>query len=113
MPDAEVPRLSLSQWLVLCVICEKPTRGFAIAKLLAADGSLGQVWRVPRQVIYRGNAATGHGDAGRPEGGMGVAGQAGDPCRDVRSELLLKLALLDRAGTDPRYLLQAQQAQRG
>jgi hypothetical protein len=30
--------------------------------------------------------------------------------RDVRSELLVKLALLDRTGTDPRELLQAQLA---
>ena len=31
--------------------------------------------------------------------------------RDIRSELMVKLALLDRSGTDPRDLLQAQLAQ--
>ena len=31
--------------------------------------------------------------------------------RDVRSELLLKLALLDRAGADPQALLEAQRRQ--
>jgi PadR family transcriptional regulator AphA len=31
--------------------------------------------------------------------------------RDVRSELLVKLALLDRAGADPQPLLQAQREQ--
>ena len=39
-----------------------------------------------------------------------MAGQAGHN-RDVRSELLAKLALLDRAGTDPRPLLDAQREQ--
>ncbi len=133
MPVCEEPRLSLSEWLVLCVICERPTHGFAIAKLLAADGSLGQVWRVPRQVIYRAmrrlellglirTAGEQHSGTGpvrslatvTPAGRRQVKAWLGRPvshARDVRSELLVKLALLDRAGTDPRGLLEAQQAE--
>jgi DNA-binding PadR family transcriptional regulator len=53
MPDPQAPRLSLSEWLVLCLVCEKSTHGFAIAGLLGPEGSLGQIWRVPKQVIYR------------------------------------------------------------
>jgi PadR family transcriptional regulator AphA len=39
-----------------------------------------------------------------------MAAPAGHP-RDVRSELLVKLALLDRAGEDPGDLLRAQRGQ--
>ena len=46
------PRLSLAEWLVLCLISEGPTHCFAIAGLLAHDGSLGQVWYVHKQVVY-------------------------------------------------------------
>jgi DNA-binding MarR family transcriptional regulator len=53
MPDLQAPQLSLSEWLVLSLICEKPTHGFAIARMLGPGGSLGQVWRVPKSVIYR------------------------------------------------------------
>jgi DNA-binding PadR family transcriptional regulator len=88
------------------------------------------VWRVPRQVIYRAmqrleaialirTAGTEHSGAG-PVRQLATATPAGRKeawawlgrrvthAREVRSEMLVKLALLDRAGTDPRYLLQAQ-----
>jgi PadR family transcriptional regulator AphA len=133
MPDREVPRLSLAEWLVLCLICDKPTHGFAIAAQLTAEGSLGQVWRVPKQVIYRamqrleqlgliraaGEQHSSHGPVRSlsettPAGRRAAAAWLSRPAvhaRDVRSELLVKLALLDRAGADPRQLLRAQQAQ--
>jgi DNA-binding PadR family transcriptional regulator len=38
---------------VLCLVCEGPTHGFAVAGLLAEDGSVGRVWHVPKQVVYR------------------------------------------------------------
>ena len=47
------PALSLSEWLVLCLICEKPTHGNAITSLLAPGGDLGQIWRVHKSMIYR------------------------------------------------------------
>ena len=53
MPQPREPRLSLAEWLVLCLVSEEPAHGFAIAGLLAHDGSLGQIWHVPRQVVYR------------------------------------------------------------
>lgn len=49
-------RLSLAEWVVLCLISEKPTHSFAIASLLAKDGSLGQVWHVQKAVAYRAAA---------------------------------------------------------
>ena len=41
---------------VLRLVGEKPTPGFAIARLLARDGSLGRVWHVPKAVAYRSAA---------------------------------------------------------
>jgi DNA-binding PadR family transcriptional regulator len=133
MPAREEPPLSLTESLVLCLVSEGPTHGFAIAKLLAADGSLGRVWRVPRPVVYRalqrleqlgltktvGCEPTAQGPVrtvlqATPRGRATAATWLAAPARharDVRSELLLKLALLDRAGADPRPLLEAQRRQ--
>ena len=133
MPDCEVPRLSLAEWLVLCLICEKPAHGLAIAAQLGPEGSLGRVWRVPKQVIYRAmqrlewlglvRAAGEQYSSKEPVRSLSRATPAGRRAaaawlsrpvvhaRDVRSEFLVKLALLDRAGADPRELLRAQQAE--
>jgi DNA-binding PadR family transcriptional regulator len=53
MADPSQPRLSLAEWLVLCLVSEAPTHGFALARTLSEDGELGQIWRVPKPVIYR------------------------------------------------------------
>ena len=53
MPQQRGPGLSLAEWLVLCLVSEKPMHGFAIASLLAEDGSLGRVWHVRKAVVYR------------------------------------------------------------
>jgi len=124
------PSLSLAEWLVLCLICEEPAHGFAIARLLGAGGTIGQVWHVPKPVVYRalqrleqlGLAHTTHQQSssqgpvrslvdatggGRELASAWLTRPAGHN-RDVRSELLVKLALLDRSGADPRPLLDAQ-----
>lgn len=46
-------KLSAAEWVVLCLVSEKPTHSFAVASLLAKDGSLGQVWHVQKAVVYR------------------------------------------------------------
>ncbi len=128
----ESERLSLAEWLVLCLVREEPTYGLVLVGLLARDGSLGQVWSVPKAVIYRalprlealglirtvGEERTSQG----PVRSLYEATQAGEAAatawlgtpvqhpRDVRSEFMVKLALLDRSGTDSRDLLQAQLA---
>ena len=68
MSQQRGPELSLAEWLVLCLVSEKPMYGFAIAGLLAEDGSLGRVWH--------GGAACVT-DSGRGCGGPG--GRAGSP----------------------------------
>jgi DNA-binding PadR family transcriptional regulator len=122
--------LSLSEWLVLCLVCEQPRHGFAIARLLTADGAMGEVWRVPKPVVYRalqrleelGLVRTAEQQpssqgpvrsliAATEPGREAAAAWLATPVahtRDVRSELLAKLALLDRAGHDPQPLARAQ-----
>jgi len=124
--------LSLAEWLVLSVVREEPTHGFAIAALAGARGEIGRVWRLPRPIVYRalqrlrdadlvsavGVEETSHGPARTvvevtPAGAAAVWSWLARPVvhvRDVRSELMVKLALLDRAGADPSGLLTAQRA---
>src|ERR1700745_3230915 len=146
----EPERLSLAEWLVLCLVREEPTYGVVLVGLLARDGILGQVWSVPKAVVYRAlqrlevlglirtlgeqrtrqgpvrspyqatpaggaaGAAAARGPAPRPyrappAGEAAAAAWLGTPVqhpRDVRSELMVKLALLDRSGVDSRDMLQ-------
>jgi DNA-binding PadR family transcriptional regulator len=125
------PSLSLAEWVVLSVICERPTHGFAIAQLTAADGELGRVWQVPRPIVYRALARLAAADlisaegiepgqgpqrtiyAATADGREGAAAWLQTPVqhvREVRSQLLMKLALMHRAGLDPGGLLHRQQA---
>src|ERR1700680_4650890 len=125
------PSLSLAEWTVLAVVSERPTHGFAIAQLTAPGGELGRIWHIPRPVIYRaigrllesGLVTPDAVEAGRgpqrtiytvtPQGREAAAHWLDTPVqhvRDVRSHLLVKLALLDRAGIDPAGLLKRQKA---
>jgi PadR family transcriptional regulator AphA len=137
VPEASRPPTDLSPgaWAVLGAVREGPTHGFAVAQLLAADGALGQIWTVARPMVYRELAKlTGLGlvaerSTQRSQRGpartivsVTAAGRAalerwlGEPVehiRDVRSLLLLKLALLARADEDPGPLLSAQRERFG
>jgi PadR family transcriptional regulator AphA len=115
------------------VIAEGPTHGWAITRELAAEGALGRVWTVPRPVVYRSiTTLTQHGFAestGEAASGRGPqrtilrvtrSGRSAlarwldrpvDHVRDVRSEFLLKLALLDRAGRSRDELVAKQLAE--
>ena len=127
--------LSLPEWLVLCIVCEQPTYGFAVAGLLSRDGRMGRISHVSKPAIYRavlrlehlglvqvtGQQHTSQGPdcllvtATQP-GCTAARGWLRTPVthgRDVQPELMLKLALHDRAGGDPRGLLTEQRAQFG
>ena len=127
----EAPSLSLAEWVVLTLISEKPTHGFAISVLTEHDGELGRIWHLPRPAVYRalarvqeaGLVAAESIQPGRgpqrtiyaitPPGQEAVEAWLSTPVqhvRDVRSHLLMKLALLDRAGRDAADLLTRQQA---
>ena len=126
---SEEPSLSLPEWLVLAILSQQPLHGFAVAQLTAAGGELGRVWQIPKAVIYRAIGRLLEAGLITPEGtepGLGpqrtvyTATPAGSAAaqrwlltpvahvRDIRSHLLLKLALLDRAGEDPADLLRGQ-----
>jgi PadR family transcriptional regulator AphA len=122
--------LSLAEWLLLCLVREQPAHGHALAELLDRSGSLGQIWSVARGVVYRdlqrleflglirtaGEQQPSLGPARwvletTPEGQTAARAWLRAPvehARDVRSELLVKLALLDRAGSDSQALVEAQ-----
>lgn len=131
--DASEPALSLAEWLVLCLVSEESRHGFAIARLLDSGGELGRIWRVPKPVVYRAlqrleqlglvasaelqPSSTGPARvpvAATEYGGAQAASWLRRPAshnRDVRSELLVKLALLDRSGGESGPLLDAQREQ--
>jgi DNA-binding PadR family transcriptional regulator len=123
----------LTESVVLCVAAEKPTHGFAIAAQLGRGSALGANWYVARQQVYRslerlaglglirevGQERSSTGPvrqlckvtpAGRELAGAWLERPARHG-RDVRSELLVKLALLDRAGADASDLVRAQRDQ--
>jgi PadR family transcriptional regulator AphA len=125
------PPLALPEWTVLAVLAQRPAHGFAVAQLTAPGGELGRVWQIPRPVIYRAigrladaglitpvGVEPGLGPqrtiyAATPQGRQAAQQWLDTPAehvRDIRSQLLLKLALLDRAGADPADLLQRQRA---
>jgi PadR family transcriptional regulator AphA len=126
-------RLSLAEWLVLCLVREQPTYGLVVARLLDRNGSLGQIWSVPKGSVYLAlqrlellglirTAGTQRASQGGPARTILKATPAGRAAaqawlstpvehpRDVRSELMMKLALLDRAGSDSCVLARAQLA---
>jgi DNA-binding PadR family transcriptional regulator len=125
------PSLSLAEWTVLAVVSQRPSHGFAIAQLTAPGGELGRIWQIPRPIVYRaigrllefGLVTPDVVESGRgpqrtvytvtPHGREAVKSWLDTPVahvRDVRSHLLLKLALLDRSGGDPTGLLARQKA---
>jgi DNA-binding PadR family transcriptional regulator len=130
MLPAEEPALSRSEWIVLSLVCEGPTHGSAVSRLVGPEGDLGQIWRVQKGVVYRGldrlsdlGLIRSAGEESSPQGPVRLlveateAGRAAavswqhrpvQHTRDIRSELLVKLALLDRSGADPHDLLVAQ-----
>ena len=125
-----LPVLSLSDWVVLGIVAEEPTHGWPVVRELAPDGALGRVWTVSRPLVYRSIAtllAAGFvEEVGEAVGARGPqrtivrATRSGrtalrrwldepvEHVREVRSELLVKLALLDRAGVASKPLVERQ-----
>jgi PadR family transcriptional regulator AphA len=115
--------------VVLGLLAEQPTHGFALARLLAPGGEVGRVWSASRPLTYRAIdqlAADGLIEPVRTEPGRGpqrtvheltdagadeLAAWLRTPVprfRDVRATLLAKLLLLERAGRSTRRLRVAQ-----
>jgi PadR family transcriptional regulator AphA len=115
---------------VLALLAEQPAHGFALSRVLAEDGELGQVWTMPRPRVYRAiedlreagliEAVETSPSARGPNRTVFATTAAGAVAidqwlarpvahvREARSELLLKLVLTQRAGRDLRPLAAAQ-----
>lgn len=124
--------LAPGEWSVLALLADAPAHGWAIAKAMSRNGEVGSVWAIGRPLVYRAidllerrgliaRAGSEPGSRGpnrelfkaTPDGREALAlwlGEAVDHIRDVRSLLLLKLVLIERAGLDNRPLLEAQLA---
>ena len=125
--------LAPGEWSVLALLADAPSHGWALAKELSRTGSVGRVWGMGRPLVYRALDVLVAREliepAGSERGARGPKrelyratrlgrkelarwlGEPVDHVRDVRSLLLLKLVLLDRAGLDRRPLLEAQRRQ--
>lgn len=123
-------RLTTGEWAVLGLLAQGPSHGFALTKELSPRGSVGRVWSLRTPLVYRaltsliskGLAAPSgaeRSDVGpqrqlatiTPAGRALLDGWLRAPVlhvRDVRSQLMLKLALTKRLGLDVRPLLSAQ-----
>jgi DNA-binding PadR family transcriptional regulator len=126
----EVP-MALAEWTVLVLLSQRPAHGFAVSQLTAPAGELGRIWRIPRPIVYRAIGRLVEAELIRPasvEPGLGpqrtiytVTPRGREAAeewlntpvehvREIRSQLLIKLALLHRAGRDPAGLLARQRA---
>jgi PadR family transcriptional regulator AphA len=120
----------LAEQVCLVLITQGVGHGWAIGSLLGADGNLGRIWTLSRPLTYRAidglierglverhGTQTGRGRdrvllAGTRAGTEAARSWLDEPVahlRDVRIELLLKLALREREGLVLEPLLRAQQ----
>lgn len=127
---ADTP-LRLADYACLAAVAEGADHGWAVGSLLAGTGEVGRVWSLSRPLTYRSidvlvdrkllsRRGTTQGRGGdrtllriTAVGRRTLAAWLDTPVehlRDVRTELLLKLVLRDRAGMSNRPLLEAQQA---
>lgn len=125
--------LQPGEWAVLALLSEHESHGFAIARELSAQGSLGDAWTVPRPRVYQALEAlqrlelvepvsVDESTGGRtrtivritPAGARLVAEWLEAPVehvRDVRSLLMLKVAFRMRQQLPLPPLLNAQRDQ--
>lgn len=126
--------LTLAEGTCLALVCEGIEHGWAIGSLLAPEGTLGRIWSLSRPLTYRAlehlverglvTRSTGSEGRGRERSvlHLTLAGRSAAEAwlnkpvthpRDLRTELLLKLTLRQRAGLSIEPLLDAQDAELG
>lgn len=128
---ADAP-LRIGDYACLAAVAEGAEHGWAVGSLLARTGDVGRVWSLSRPLTYRSidllvdrrllsRRGTAQGRGGErallqitAAGRRTLADWLDTPVehlRDVRTELLLKLVLRERAGVSNGPLLEAQRAQ--
>jgi DNA-binding PadR family transcriptional regulator len=125
--------LTAGEWGVLALLGEQPAHGFALARAMAPDGEVGQVWALRRPLVYRAletlermqlirPVGTRPSQTGpqrtilevTPAGRRALTSWLQQPVshvRDARSLLMLKLLFLTRGQADLHPLLAAQREQ--
>ena len=124
------PEPSFAEHVCLVLVNQGISHGWALGTVLAPDGDIGRIWSLTRPLTYRaidGLIEKGLLSRRGRTAGLGrdrvvlAATAAGrrtserwletpvPHLRDVRTELLVKLALRQRAGLDNEALLNAQQ----
>jgi DNA-binding PadR family transcriptional regulator len=128
----ETPAPSLTEHVVLALLAEGTTHGWAVATLLAPQGEVGRVWTVRRALVYRAVSQLLEAglirDAGEEPSERGPRRTLlrttargtrltrrwlcapVQHVRDLRTELLVKLLLAERAGVDTTSLVEEQRA---
>jgi DNA-binding PadR family transcriptional regulator len=129
MPRAR-DQLTAGEWAALALLSEQPAHGFALARAMAPDGEVGQIWALRRPLVYRaletleqmglihavGTSPSSTGPqrtileptaAGRGAFDEWLS-QPIVHVRDARSLLMLKLLFLSRRGYPLEPLLLAQ-----
>jgi PadR family transcriptional regulator AphA len=124
-------QLPFAEWVCLTLISQKVSHGWALGTTLAPDGEVGRIWTLSRPLTYR--AIDGLVDKGFVVRSGQAAGRGRDRViltataagrrasrrwldepvehlRDVRTELLVKLLLRERAGLETESLLTEQEA---
>ncbi|MEU5919750.1 PadR family transcriptional regulator [Streptomyces sp. NPDC004288] len=124
------PDLPLAEWIVLALMAERPTHGFAIASLTAEGAEIGEFWYISRPMVYRSITRLVERElitpVGAEEGNRGpqrmiyaatrsakasVSRWLSEPVVqlfDVRAELTCKLLLLQRRDASPTRLVERQ-----
>jgi len=108
--------MALAEWTVLVLLSQQPAHGFAVSQLTAPDGELGRI--IEAGLITPESVEPGLGPQRTiytvtEQGRLAAENWLDTPVehvRDMRSQLLIKLALLYRAGGDPAELLTRQRA---
>ena len=119
-----------AEMVCLTLISQRVSHGWALGSMLGPDGEIGRIWSLSRPLTYR--AIDGLVDKGLVERAGHVAGRGRERTivtvtasgrraarrwldtpvehlRDVRTELLVKLHIRQRAGLDNAVFLTAQQ----
>ncbi|MFC4332565.1 PadR family transcriptional regulator [Streptomyces andamanensis] len=126
----ERPDLPLAEWIVLALVAERPSHGFAVAALTAEGAEIGEFWYISRPMVYRsitrlverglitpvGAEESDRGPqrmiyAATRSAKTAVTRWLSDPVTrlfDIRAELTSKLLLLRRRGASPSRLVERQ-----
>jgi DNA-binding PadR family transcriptional regulator len=119
----------LARDVVLALIVQQPRHGWALHEELAPHGEIGRAWTLSRQLVYRAIdtlEADGLVKRAKPKDGGGAdkviisptakgkshitawLNQPVEHLRDVRTELVVKMMLRERAGLSAQSFLAAQ-----